>query len=196
MQRRGRGKKRPLAREAAMDRIETLYSLAFNMARSGELDLARRYLSLARRIGMRYTVRIPSRLKRSSCSVCGTPLIPNMTSRIRLRNGRRVVTCLECGHIARYPFTPRKQIDEKEGFIKSLGNVVILTINDNGPGIPESIQDKIFQPFFTTKEEGTGLGLSIVERIIKEHGGTLELSSKEGQGATFIITLLRKGLKS
>lgn len=88
------------------------------------------------------------------------------------------------------------EIDEKEGFIKSLGNVVILTINDNGPGMPESIQDKIFQPFFTTKEEGTGLGLSIVERIIKEHGGTIELSSKEGRGSTFIITLLNKGLKS
>ena len=71
MHRRGRGKKRPLAREAAADRIETLYSLAFNMARAGEMDLARRYLSLARRIGMRYTVRIPSRLKRSICRGCG-----------------------------------------------------------------------------------------------------------------------------
>jgi len=88
------------------------------------------------------------------------------------------------------------EIDEKEEFIKALGNVVILTINDNGLGIPEAIQDKVFQPFFTTKEEGTGLGLSIVERIIKEHGGTIELSSKEGQGSTFIITLLNKGLKS
>ena len=87
------------------------------------------------------------------------------------------------------------EIYEKEEFIKSLGNVIILKISDNGPGIPESIQDKIFQPFFTTKEEGTGLGLSIVERIVKEHGGTLKLSSKKGRGATFIITLLKKGLK-
>jgi len=88
------------------------------------------------------------------------------------------------------------EIDEKEDFIKSLGNVIILKISDNGPGIPESIQDKIFQPFFTTKEEGTGLGLSIVERIIKEHGGTLEVLSKNGQGASFIITLLKKGPNS
>jgi signal transduction histidine kinase len=88
------------------------------------------------------------------------------------------------------------EIDENEEFIKSLGNVITLKISDNGPGIPEAIQDKVFQPFFTTKEEGTGLGLSIVERIIKEHGGTIELSSKEGRGSTFIITLLKKGLKS
>ena len=86
------------------------------------------------------------------------------------------------------------EIDEKEEFIKSLGHVVILKISDNGPGIPASIKDKIFQPFFTTKEEGTGLGLSIVERIIKEHGGTIEVLSKNGQGASFIITLLKKDL--
>ena len=88
------------------------------------------------------------------------------------------------------------EIDENEEFTKALGNVITLKISDNGQGMPEAIQDKVFQPFFTTKEEGTGLGLSIVERIIKEHGGTIELSSKEGQGSTFIITLLKKGLKS
>ncbi len=86
------------------------------------------------------------------------------------------------------------EIEEKEEFINALGNVIIIRISDNGPGIPESIQDKIFQPFFTTKEEGTGLGLSIVERIIKEHGGTIEVVSNNGQGSSFIITLLKKDL--
>ncbi|MFW3145961.1 MAG: ribonuclease P protein component 4 [Thermoplasmatota archaeon] len=104
MRRRGRGKKRPLAREAALDRIETLYDLAFRMARAGELDLARRYLTLAKRIGMRYTVRIPRELKRSTCRNCRAPLMPDLTSRIRIRNGRKIVTCLECGHVSRYPF--------------------------------------------------------------------------------------------
>ncbi|MGA1872506.1 MAG: ribonuclease P protein component 4 [Thermoplasmatota archaeon] len=113
MERRGRGKKRPLVREAAADRIETLYSLAFNMARSGELDLARRYLTLARKIGMRYTVRIPTRLKRSTCRGCRTPMLPNITSRIRIRDGRRIVTCLECGRVMRYPFKGSEQ--DKEG---------------------------------------------------------------------------------
>jgi len=114
MERRGRGKKRPLVREAAADRIETLYSLAFNMARAGELDLARRYLTLARKIGMRYTVRIPPRLKRSTCKECRTPMIPELTSRVRIRDGRRIVTCLECGKVMRYPFKGVRGPDDEE----------------------------------------------------------------------------------
>jgi len=64
---------------------------------------------------------------------------------------------------------------------------VRLAVRDNGPGIPESIQKKIFQPFFTTKEEGTGLGLSIASRIIKDHDGRLDVESRQGDGAMFII---------
>jgi len=48
---------------------------------------------------------------------------------------------------------------------------------------------KVFDPFFSTKEEGTGLGLSIADRILKEHGGELAVISKEGEGATFTITI-------
>jgi signal transduction histidine kinase len=71
----------------------------------------------------------------------------------------------------------------------SKGPAVVIRVSDSGPGIPESIQDKVFQPFFSTKEEGTGLGLSIATRIIEDHGGRLELASKQNEGATFIITL-------
>jgi len=67
--------------------------------------------------------------------------------------------------------------------------VAIIRIKDNGPGIPEAIQEKVFEPFFSTKEEGTGLGLSIAVRIIHQHAGRLKLESREGQGATLIITL-------
>ena len=69
---------------------------------------------------------------------------------------------------------------------------IIISIRDNGNGIPQSILDKIFQPFFTTKPtgEGTGLGLSLSYDIItKGHGGTLAVDSKEGEGAEFVITL-------
>jgi signal transduction histidine kinase len=69
------------------------------------------------------------------------------------------------------------------------GPFVVIRLSDNGPGVPASIQGKLFQPFFSTKEEGTGLGLSIANRIIEEHGGGLDLESKEGEGTTFIITL-------
>ncbi|EOZ95834.1 two-component sensor histidine kinase [Indibacter alkaliphilus LW1] len=71
------------------------------------------------------------------------------------------------------------------------GDTVKITIKDNGPGIPESIQNRIFEPFFTTKPvgKGTGLGLSIVYTIIENHKGKLALQSKEGEGSQFTIVL-------
>ncbi|SMD42826.1 His Kinase A (phospho-acceptor) domain-containing protein [Aquiflexum balticum DSM 16537] len=71
---------------------------------------------------------------------------------------------------------------------------VRLLLEDNGPGIPDEIRDKILQPFFTTKKgtEGTGLGLSITHDIIKAHGGELKVETKIGEGTTFIIDLEKK----
>ncbi|NVJ87631.1 MAG: HAMP domain-containing histidine kinase, partial [Algoriphagus sp.] len=62
---------------------------------------------------------------------------------------------------------------------------------DNGPGIPDEIKDKILQPFFTTKKgtEGTGLGLSITNDIIKAHGGELKIETGFNKGTSFIIKL-------
>jgi len=81
------------------------------------------------------------------------------------------------------------KVSEEVGSSEDSEPVVVIRMADNGPGVPESIQEKLFQPFFSTKEEGTGLGLSIATRIIEEHGGWLDLKSREGEGATFIITL-------
>jgi signal transduction histidine kinase len=81
------------------------------------------------------------------------------------------------------------RILEQEEGRGSLGRFVTITVSDNGPGIPESIQENIFQPFFSTKEEGTGLGLSIASRIVEKHGGSISLHSQEGEGTTFVITL-------
>jgi len=72
------------------------------------------------------------------------------------------------------------------------GNEAVITVSDNGTGIPEDLKQKIFQPFFTTKPtgEGTGLGLSLAYDIVtKGHNGTLKVESKEGQGTTFTIKL-------
>ncbi|MCP4576706.1 MAG: histidine kinase [Deltaproteobacteria bacterium] len=80
-------------------------------------------------------------------------------------------------------------IHEEKGFREPYGPVVIIRVTDTGPGIQESIREKVFQPFFTTKEEGTGLGLSIACRIIESHVGKLELLSENGEGTTFVITL-------
>nr|WP_317045476.1 HAMP domain-containing sensor histidine kinase [Algoriphagus antarcticus] len=69
------------------------------------------------------------------------------------------------------------------------GRGVQISISDNGPGIPDAIKDKIFQPFFTTKPtgSGTGLGLSLSYDIIKAHGGDLRVKSTAG--AEMIIFL-------
>ncbi|TAN43117.1 MAG: PAS domain-containing protein [Nitrospirae bacterium] len=63
-----------------------------------------------------------------------------------------------------------------------------ISISDTGHGIPENIQDKIFLPFFTTKERGTGLGLSIVHKVVISHGGSLDLETSS-KGTTFVINL-------
>jgi two-component system NtrC family sensor kinase len=74
---------------------------------------------------------------------------------------------------------------------KKLQNGIEISIKDNGNGIPKEVQDKIFQPFFTTKPtgEGTGLGLSLSYDIIKAHGGKLKLETKENTFTEFIIFL-------
>ncbi len=77
-----------------------------------------------------------------------------------------------------------------EGDEGNLG--VILEISDEGTGILKEIQDRIFQPFFTTKieERGTGLGLSIAHSIVSEHGGSIEVESNPLlRGSTFTVRL-------
>jgi signal transduction histidine kinase len=71
------------------------------------------------------------------------------------------------------------------------GAEVLIYVRDNGPGIPQKILDKIFQPFFTTKPtgQGTGLGLSLAYDIVKAHGGELKVETKEKEGSEFFIIL-------
>lgn len=70
------------------------------------------------------------------------------------------------------------------------GKFIRVDIEDNGPGIKEEYLPNIFTPFFTTKSSGTGLGLAICHRIIKEHGGLIQVESREGQGAALKVSLV------
>ena len=72
---------------------------------------------------------------------------------------------------------------------RSRGNRVEIEIKDTGVGIPEEVQGKIFDFFFTTREEGAGLGLSIARRIVSQHGGDIQVESKENSGTSVILRL-------
>ncbi len=66
---------------------------------------------------------------------------------------------------------------------------VEVRFRDTGPGIPEEARERIFIPFYTTKEKGTGLGLAICQRIVRAHGGTLTVESRLGEGTEFTVRL-------
>lgn len=66
---------------------------------------------------------------------------------------------------------------------------VYVTVQDNGKGIPEENLDRIFMPFYTTKEGGSGIGLALVQKIVMGHGGNISVESEEGKGSTFRLFL-------
>jgi signal transduction histidine kinase len=70
-----------------------------------------------------------------------------------------------------------------------VAETVEVQVTDTGPGIPTDQQLHIFVPFFTTKQKGTGLGLAICQRIVKNHGGSISVQSRVGEGSTFVIRL-------
>jgi signal transduction histidine kinase len=81
---------------------------------------------------------------------------------------------------------------ENDGIVKICTRLedshATLIVQDNGPGIPEEAQSRIFEPFHTTKPKGTGLGLAICRQIITEHRGEMKFISVPGKGTSFIIT--------
>ncbi|MGE5499466.1 MAG: ATP-binding protein [Syntrophothermus sp.] len=127
-----------------------------------------------------------------------------LASNIRIRN---------CEIIKKYDKDVTVKLDRKEFYqccmhiirnacdaMPEGGQITVTTVNkksgveisfkDNGIGIPDSIKDKIFEPFMSHgKTEGTGLGLSITKKIVEDHGGTITVDSDLGEGATFTITL-------
>ncbi len=85
--------------------------------------------------------------------------------------------------------TSRTILTEVNGQHLSSGDCLTLEVSDTGGGITEEAQAKIFDPFFTTKFAGRGLGLAVVQRVVRDHGGAINLVSVPGQGTGFRIFL-------
>lgn len=73
--------------------------------------------------------------------------------------------------------------------VRGLGDSVMVSIADHGPGIPAADRPRVFEPYFTRKADGTGLGLAIVKQVVDLHRGAIEVQETPGGGATFVITL-------
>ena len=70
------------------------------------------------------------------------------------------------------------------------GASLAVTIADHGPGITDELRQRVFEPYFTTKQDGTGLGLALVRQTIEAHNGTITAEETPGGGATFSVVLL------
>ncbi|MCK4680989.1 ATP-binding protein, partial [bacterium] len=69
------------------------------------------------------------------------------------------------------------------------GHMIVITVRDNGPGIPKEIMSKLFVPFFTTRKAGSGLGMAVTRRIVENHGGGIGVDSAPGEGTTVRISI-------
>ena len=105
---------------------------------------------------------------------------PNKIKQVLINFYRNAVDALEG--------RPEKKIDT-DVYRDENDDMVVISVKDTGSGIPESKLKKIFNPFYSTKKKGSGLGLSICQRIIEEHGGFIEVESKENEGSNFKIFL-------
>jgi two-component system nitrogen regulation sensor histidine kinase NtrY len=101
---------------------------------------------------------------------------------------RRVVSNLLENAVAAVDGQLIRQIEISTDHLVSESKI-LLKVRDTGSGIPESLMNRIFEPYITTKESGTGLGLSIVKKIVEEHQGTIRAFSAPGQGTTMEVRL-------
>ncbi len=108
---RGRGVKPKWQKDIAKERIKILFDLAEKEFKEHP-ERSHRYVELARKIGMRYNVRIPRELKRKFCKKCHHYLVPGVNLRVRTRVSQQAVImkCLDCGHVMRYPYRKEKKL--------------------------------------------------------------------------------------
>ncbi len=111
----------------------------------------------------------------------------NLKVQIELTFLKRILTNLATNAVQAMPFGGKLAIAtyKKE-------DVLIITVEDTGTGIPEEVKPKLFTPMMTTKAKGQGLGLSVVKRLVEAQGGTIDFESQIGKGTKFIIHLPQK----
>jgi ribonuclease P protein subunit RPR2 len=101
---------RGMERRIALERMEILLVMAEKEALGRQALRARRYVELARRLGMRYNVRMPPRFRRRYCRKCLTYFVPAVNARVRVGDSRVTITCLSCGLVERYPYREEQAI--------------------------------------------------------------------------------------
>jgi ribonuclease P protein subunit RPR2 len=110
--------RKKLLERIARERIEILFNLAYDRARRGDLQLARRYVEIATKITRKAQIKLPRKYKRSYCRRCFAPLIPGLTLRVRIKSegkGSRVVyRCLLCGWTRRFMIKTSKKASKSE----------------------------------------------------------------------------------
>jgi ribonuclease P protein subunit RPR2 len=103
MPRRNTKKDKKNQKIIAKSRINQLFELAEQNAKTNKMNLANRYVELARKISMRHLVSIPNEYKRSFCKHCYNYLLPNVTSRVRINRGKLIIFCFKCNKYTRIP---------------------------------------------------------------------------------------------
>lgn len=130
------------------------------------------------------------------CKVVGVPLVLDVDGdQVRqalinlVKNGLEALTQAKTPTGAETAGEPKRLEVRVEREIDKDGERARIVVTDNGPGMSEITRQKLFTPYFTTKQAGTGLGLAITHRIVQEHGGRIRVDSELGVGTRFIVRL-------
>jgi len=155
-------------------------------------DLIRESISLAKKKVGRKRIRFETHLPGLPLEITGNP------DRLRQMALNLLINAVEAIEFEGVITTEAGFIDEtqepinetlKDNFFKKYRDILRIEVKDTGPGVPVEFKDKIFDPYFTTKNYGTGLGLAIASKIVEEHRGYVALSDGSDQGALFEVFL-------